>query len=208
MILIGQYDSPFVRRVGIALTLYELAFEHRPWSAWGDADQLRALNPLTRVPTLVLDDGDVLIDSHGILDYLDGLAPAERLLIPVRQPERRRAQWVIALACGAAEKSVSLYYELRLHEAVSAIWIDRCRRQIAATLAVLEAERGAASTPCWFDDRLGHADIAVGAMMRFIAEALPDHILLADYPGLLAFSRRLEALPVFQAISQPFIAPR
>eukprot|EP01036_Dinobryon_divergens_P061241 gene61241-81638_t len=75
MILIGQYDSPFVRRVGIALTLYEQAFEHRPWSAWGDADQLRALNPLTRVPTLVLDEGDVLIDSHSILDYLDGLAP-------------------------------------------------------------------------------------------------------------------------------------
>ena len=55
MILIGQYDSPFVRRVGIALTLYELPFEHRPWSTFGDADKLRPYNPLTRVPTLVLD---------------------------------------------------------------------------------------------------------------------------------------------------------
>ena len=73
MILIGQYDSPFVRRVGIALTLYGMAFEHRPWSSFGDADRLRAFNPLTRVPTLVLDDGFVLIDSHLMLDYLDGL---------------------------------------------------------------------------------------------------------------------------------------
>jgi glutathione S-transferase len=73
MILIGQYDSPFVRRVGIALTLYGMEFEHRPWSSFGDADRLRAYNPLTRVPTLVLDDGTALIDSHIILDYLDGL---------------------------------------------------------------------------------------------------------------------------------------
>lgn len=57
MILIGQYDSSFVRRVGIALTLYRLPFEHRPWSVMSDAEKIRALNPLVRVPTLVLDDG-------------------------------------------------------------------------------------------------------------------------------------------------------
>ena len=75
MILIGQYDSPFVRRVGIALTLYGLPFEHRPWSTFGDAEKIRPYNPLIRVPTLVLDDGEVLIESHIILDYLDSLVP-------------------------------------------------------------------------------------------------------------------------------------
>ena len=63
MILIGQYDSPFVRRVGIALTLYGMAFEHRPWSVFGDTEKIRPYNPLVRVPTLVLDDGEVLIIS-------------------------------------------------------------------------------------------------------------------------------------------------
>ena len=82
MILIGQYDSPFVRRVGIALTLYGLPFEHRPWSTFGDAEKIRPYNPLTRVPTLVLDDGEVLIESHIILDYLDSLVPAERAMFP------------------------------------------------------------------------------------------------------------------------------
>ena len=43
MILIGQYDSPFVRRVAIALRLYDLPFEHRPWSTFGDADKDRAV---------------------------------------------------------------------------------------------------------------------------------------------------------------------
>ena len=71
MILIGQYDSSFVRRVGIALRLYDLPFEHRPWSVFGDADKVRALNPLGRVPILVLDGGEVLADSAAILDHLD-----------------------------------------------------------------------------------------------------------------------------------------
>ena len=61
MILIGQYDSSFVRRTAIAMALLGMDFEHRPWSVFGDADRLRELNPLVRVPTLVLDDGEVLL---------------------------------------------------------------------------------------------------------------------------------------------------
>jgi glutathione S-transferase len=119
MILIGQYDSPFVRRVGIALTLYDLAFEHRPWSIFADADKIRPYNPLTRVPTLVLDDGSVLVESHLILDYLDSLVPAERVLFPRNEPARHQALKVAALATGLADKGVSLFYEKRLHKEVS-----------------------------------------------------------------------------------------
>ena len=71
MILIGQYDSPFVRRVGIALTWYGLDFEHRPWSTFGDREKIAPYNPLRRVPTLVLDDGSVIIESACMLDWLD-----------------------------------------------------------------------------------------------------------------------------------------
>src|SRR5262245_13138807 len=124
MILIGQFDSPFVRRVGIAMTLYGLNFEHRPWSTFGDADKIRAYNPLTRVPTLVLDNGEVLIDSHIIVDYLDGLMPTERRMFPVSEPARRQALKVAALATGMADKAVSLFYERRLHSEVSDIWVD------------------------------------------------------------------------------------
>lgn len=107
MILIGQYDSPFVRRVGIALRLYDLPFEHRAWSVFGDADRIRPLNPLTRVPTLVLDDGFVLTDSHMMLDYLDSLVEAP--MFPRDQPARHRALQTAALACGLVEKAVSLF---------------------------------------------------------------------------------------------------
>ena len=141
MILIGQFDSPFVRRVGIAMTLYGLPFSHRPWSVFGDAEKIRPFNPLIRVPTLVLDDGEVLIESHSIIDYLDSLVPAERVMFPLTEPARHQALKVAALATGLADKAVSLFYEKRLHREVSDVWVSRCRTQIESVLAVLEKDR-------------------------------------------------------------------
>jgi len=207
MILIGQYDSPFVRRVGIALTLYGLPFEHRTWSAFGDADKIRPYNPLTRVPTLVLDDGEVLIESHLMLDYLDGLVPPDRRMFPTDEPARHQALKVSALATGLGDKAVSLFYEKRLHEKVSDFWAARCRTQIETVLAVLEADRQARPTSYWFGDHIGHADIAVAAVLRFIGEAHPGLVSLADFPALDAHAAKMEALPVFQTVMQPFIAP-
>jgi len=207
MILIGQYDSPFVRRVGIAMTLYDIPFEHQPWSTFGDADKIRPYNPLTRVPTLVLNDGDVLTDSHIILDYLDGLVPADQRMFPPAEPARHKALRIAALATGLGDKAVSLFYERRLHNHVSETWMERCRTQISAVLKVLEAERADRQSDYWFGDRIGHADIAVAASLRFIAEAHANLMTMTDFPALKAHSERLEALPVFQTISQPFIAP-
>ena len=207
MILIGQYDSPFVRRVGIALTLYGLSFSHRPWSTFGDADKLRPYNPLTRVPTLVLDTGEALIESHAILDYLDSLVPAERALFPRTEPARHQALKVAALATGLGDKAVSLFYERRMHKEVSEAWAKRCRAQIGAALDVLEADRASRASDYWFGDRMGHADIVVAAVLSFVAEAHPGLISLGEFPALNAHVARLEALPVFQEIKQPFIPP-
>ncbi len=207
MILIGQYDSPFVRRVGIALTLYDMPFEHRPWSTFSDAEKIRQFNPLTRVPTLVLDDGSVLIESHSILDYLDRRVPADKAMFPTEEPLRHQALKIAALATGLAEKAVSLFYEKRLHREVSDVWVDRCRAQIEGTLAALEADRAGRGGDYWFGARIGHADIALAAAIRFVTEAHPALVSMARYPRLAADAARLEAMPVFQAIRQPFIPP-
>lgn len=207
MILIGQYDSSFVRRVGIALRLYRLPFEHRPWSVFGDGDRIRAINPLMRVPTVVLDDDDVLVDSHSILDHLDGLVAAETRLLPQADPERRRALKIVALATGLADKGVSLFYELRLHEQPSGFWMERCRAQMEATLDALETDRRARPGTYWFGERIGHADIAVACAVRHVDEAHPGLVRTDARPALAAHCARLEALPVFKDISQPFIAP-
>ena len=207
MILIGQYDSSFVRRVGIALRLYDIPFEHRPWSILGDAEKIQPLNPLIRVPTLILDSGDVLIESNLILDYIDSLVPPERRMVSQAEPERHGALKIVGLATGLADKAVSLFYERVLHAEVSPVWVDRCRSQIAATLAMLEADRAARDGSYWFGETMGHADIAVAACLRHAMEANPGVIDLDAYPALKAHAAQLEALPVFQEISQPFIAP-
>ena len=204
MILIGQYDSPFVRRVGIALRLYGMAFEQRPLSVFGDAEAVRGLNPLMRVPALVLADGFVLTDSHMILDYLDGLVPEP--LFARDQPARHRQMAIAAMGCGLAEKAVSLFYERRLHDPVSPVWEARCRRQIASVLAALEADLAARAGPFWFG-ALGHADVAVACAWRFAHEALPGLIDASDHPRLAAHAQHCEAQAAFSQINQAFVAP-
>ncbi|HLZ84377.1 MAG TPA: glutathione S-transferase family protein [Caulobacteraceae bacterium] len=204
MILIGHYDSPFVRRVAIALRLYDMPFEHRAWSVFGDAEKIAAFNPLRRVPTLVLDDGDVLIESAAILEALDEIAGEARALVPRRGAVRRRLLKVCALGAGMADKAVSLVYERVLHERATPMWIERCRSQMSSVLDVLEADRAAGAGPWWLGEALTHADIMIACALRFVSEAHPDVFDLAAWPALKAHSAACEAMAVFQAFQQPF----
>lgn len=204
MILIGQYDSPFVRRVAVAMGLYGFSYEHRPWSVFGDAERLGAINPLRRVPTLITDDGAALAESAAILDWLDELAGPDRALIPASGIERRRQFQICALATGLADKAVSLVYERVIHERGTPAWVERCRAQIAGVLDVLDADR-AATGAWWFGARAGHADIAVGCVLRFLREAHPGVFDAGRWPALAAHAETCEALPQFQAVTQPFV---
>ena len=207
MILIGQYDSPFVRRVAIAMRLYGLPFEHRPWSTFGEGDKIAPFNPMRRVPTLVLDGGEALIESTAILDYLDELVGPEKAMMAVRGPARRQALRVCALACGLGDKAVSLLYERVLRKEPSKIWVERCEAQIGGVLEVLEKEKTAIATPYWFGGKIGHADIAVACVLRFASEAHPALLDGARYPALTAHAARCEALPAFVEIVQPLQPP-
>ena len=208
MILIGQYDSPFVRRVAIALRLYGLPFEHRPWSTFGDAEKIAPHNPLQRVPTLVLDNGEAVIESTAILDYLDELAGPSKAMIAASGPDRRHGLRICALAMGLADKGVSLLYERVLRKEQSQIWVERCEAQISGVLDVLEQERAAVATPYWFGAAIGHADIAVACALRFTGEAHPRLFDAARYPALKAHAGACEALPVFRQVVQPLAPPK
>lgn len=204
MILIGQYDSSFVRRVGIALRLYDLPFEHRPWSVFSDAARLMAINPTGSVPTLVLDDGTALVDSKIMLDHLDSLVPEDRRLWP---SDRLGALRILGFVSVVSERMVSLFYERRLHTVTSEVLVSRREAQIAGTLVLLERERAARQGDWWFGATMTHADISVACALRHLRDGTPDMFDAALYPALEAHSVRAEALPVFQEISQPFIAP-
>ena len=205
MILIGQYDSPFVRRVAIALVEYGLPYEHEPWSVWADAERLAAYNPLRRVPVLVLDGGECLVESSAILDALDEQVGPARALLPRSGAERRAGLRVCSLATGLADKAVSRLYEhvLRPEAQRSALWLDRCDAQIRAVLGALEAERAGRPGPWWLGERLSHADVAVGCALRFLGEAHPDLYRPAEWPALAGAADACEARPSFRRVVQP-----
>jgi glutathione S-transferase len=206
MFLIGQYDSPFVRRTAIALRLYGLPFEHWPWSTFGDGDKVAAYNPLRRVPALVLDDGEALIESGAILDYLDELVGPDKAMIARSGAERRKHLRITALATGLGDKAVSLIYERVLRKEQLKLWVERCETQISGVLDALEQERAAVTTPYWLGNRIGHADIAVACVLRFTGEAHP-HLFDISYPALKAHAAMCEALPPFQQVVQPLAPP-
>ena len=207
MFLIGQYDSPFVRRVAIAMRLYGIAFEHKPWSTFGDADKIAPYNPLRRVPTLVLDSGEALIESTAILDYLDETVGPDKAMLPARGEARRKQLRLCALATGLGDKAVSLVYERVLRKEQLKLWVERCEAQIGGVLAVLEKERAGVKTPYLFGERIGHADVAVACVLRFTSEAHAALFDTARYPALAAHVMRCEALAPFREIVQPLAPP-
>ena len=203
MILLGQYDSPFVRRVAITLHHYELPFEHRPWSVWADADKIAQYNPLRRVPTLLLEGESALVETFAILDALDELVSPERRLLPAAGPVRRDGLRISALAAGIADKAVQLLYSSLDLMKPSAAWTARCRRQVLDTLARLETERAARRTPYWLGESLSHADIAFACSYRFTSEGHPDLLAPSQFPTLAAHAARCEALAEFQSVYLP-----
>jgi glutathione S-transferase len=208
MILIGMFDSPFVRRVAVSMKLLGIGFEHRNWSVGKDQASIREYNPLGRVPTLVLDNGEVLVESSAILDYLDELVGPERALLPSRGEARRKALKLMVLATGAAEKGVAQVYEgvFRPEDKRHAPWVDRCREQMHGALIGLDHICKTLGDEQWLvDGRLTQADITVTAVFTFLCEtqALPS----GRYPALARQVARCEALPEFQATHVPFFTP-
>jgi glutathione S-transferase len=107
MRLVGAFISPFVRRVAVALNVLELPFEHEALSVVENRSEISSYNDLVRVPSLVLDDGEVMIDSNQILAELDRMVGPERALCPRQLDSLRAYGQILAYATGALEKFVA-----------------------------------------------------------------------------------------------------
>lgn len=207
MILIGLYDSPFTRRVAIALALAGRAFEHRAWSVGADFDRIRGYSPLGRVPVLVLDDGEVLTESSAILDWLEHEHPGLGLL-PAAGRERREALRLIGLASGAADRGVAMVLERIFHPAAhrSEALLARGIAQVEGTLDALEAACAARAGHWLVGEAMTLADITVACHATYLKDAVPAD--LARWPALAAHVARCEALDVFRAHHAPFYIPK
>jgi len=200
MRLIGMMDSPYVRRVAISLKFMGLPFISEPISVFRQYDTFARTNPVVKAPTLVTDDGIVLMDSTLILDYLERLIPPDGRLTLSDAHEHARAQRIVGLALAACEKTIQIVceYNLRPVEKRHQPWIDRLRGQLLAAYHLLEAEVGHGES--WlFISRPLQADITAAVAWRFTASVLADVIGAGDFPGLSKFSLRAEVLPEFRS---------
>ena len=193
MQLIGMLDSPFVRRVAISLQLLDVPFTHRALSVFRTFEEFRTLNPVVKAPTLICDDGTVLIDSNLIVEYAQ--AVSGKTLAPREPAALQRCLRITGLALTAAEKSVQLYYERQLRPASAqhAPWIERVTLQLRAACTALEAEL---ATPVSARMRDG-IDTAVA--WRFACGQVADVLPPAHYPRLIAYSAAAESLPEYKA---------
>jgi glutathione S-transferase len=195
MQLVGMLDSPYVRRVAVTLLTAGVAFQHRPISLFRHIDEFSRISPLLKAPTLVTDDGTVLIESSVILEYLAMLSPGVAALMP-RTPPAFRAT---GLGLTISEKAVQSYYEreLRTPTERSQSWLDRITKQLTAGL---EAQNRETPDAGWIGGgALGVADITVACAFSFTQGLLADIVDPARYPKLAAFCVRAESLPAFRA---------
>lgn len=210
MLLIGMFDSPFVRRCAISMKLSGVPFEHANWSVGRDFDRIREYNPLGRVPTLVTDEGERLMESGAILDYIDELAGPGRALLPREGIERRQALNLMAMATGAAEKGVLQVYEraFRPEDKRHQPWVDRCRLQMNAALAAIDRYLGERGGSHWLvGKQMTQADITAACVYTFLNDTLKvgaDEIM---FQSLALLAARCEAVPVFQETRVPFFTP-
>ncbi len=199
MQLVGMLDSPYVRRVAISLQLLGLPFEHRSISVFRHIPQFTQINPVIKVPTLVCDDGTVLMDSTLILDYAEALA-APRSLMPRELAGRRQALRVIGLALAACEKAVQIVYEhhQRPPERRHGPWLDRITGQAKAAFAALEDE--VARRPfAPAAQALDQAGVTTAVAWHFTQQMLPELAPPATHPHLQAWSEQAERRPEFLA---------
>ncbi len=200
MKLIGRNLSPYTRRVAVAMDTLGIKHERVYLTPWQEAQakEIRAANPLTRVPILVLDDGERLIESGAILDYLMEGVPPEKALIPPKGKERRECLRITAIATGIMDKGVNAFYERtkRPAEKVHAPWHEHLQSQVTGGLQALEA---LPMTPWFLGAKMTIADITAAVAMTFLGRTNPDLVPKGRYPKLEALAATCEALPAFKA---------
>lgn len=197
MKLIGMLDSPYVRRVAIALETLNVPFQHEAVSVFSTFEKFQSINPVVKAPTLVCDDGEVVMDSSLILQLIEATKTGSRSLWPEEPLELQHAFRAVSLALAACEKSVQTVYErnLRPESAQYEPWLLRVRGQLLAAYDGLEQEiekRG--EIFCG----LTHASIASAVAWQFTQSELASIVPVERHPLLAKLSEHMESLPEFQ----------
>lgn len=199
MQLVGMLDSPFVRRVAISMRMLGVDYEHKPLSIFQTYDEFREINPLVKVPTLICDDGAMLVDSTLIIDHIESIAG--RSLMPTDVELRRSVSQLTGVSLVAMEKVAQRIYELKVRpqEFQYDPWLERINEQLVSAIDAMESAIASIDSDWLCGEQITQADVSTAVAWRFVEHAAPAIAALAARPALVAFSGRAEQLPEFLA---------
>lgn len=207
MRLIGNFLSPYTRRVAVSLNLLELPFEVEELFVFQKPEIVRQYNALVRIPVLLLDDGDSLVESGAILDEIDRMVGPERCLTPSGGLERRRVVQTTAIALACAEKAQWAFYEGRVRpaEKVHAPWIEHNEKQVLGGFEELDKVASKTEEGGWIagTSTISQSDITTAVAYTFANAVRPKLGLPGRFPHLSRFAGRCEALPAFLKATVP-----
>lgn len=198
MQLIGMLDSPYVRRVAISLEILGVPFKHEAVSVFNTFETFRSINPVVKAPTLVCEDGEILMDSSLILQFVEATVARGRSLWSSDPIELQHEFRAVSLALAACEKSVQIVYErnLRPKEAQYEPWMARVTGQLLAAYAALEHE--VQLRPAMFSAPHNQTAITAAVVWQFTQSMLASVVPASNHWGLVNLSERLEQTSEFQ----------
>ena len=195
MKLLGSLTSPYTRKVRIMLAEKRIDCELELVDVNAPDNPVLERNPLSKIPTLVLDDGTSLFDSRVIVEFLDNASPIARL-IPADKRARVAVRRWEALADGVLDAGLLVRYEsLRPKKEQSAAWSERQLAKVNRGIEMLATDLGERA---WcFGERYSLADIALGCSLGWVAFRLSSIDWRGQYPALARHVDKLMTRPAF-----------
>ena len=195
MKLIGSHSSPYVRKVRIVLAEKKIEYEFVIDSPWLADSKVPNVNPLGKVPVLLLDDETPLFDSRVIVEYIDNVTPNNKLF-PAPNRERTEVKRWEALADGVCDAAVAALLEgKRPAKEQSADWIARQKDKIARSLAFMAESLG--DKPFCMGTHISVADIALGTSLGYLDFRFPGIGWRQEHPTLAKLYDKLMLRPSF-----------
>lgn len=167
MKLIGANTSPYTRKVRIVLAEKKIDHKYETEDVWKADTTINTVNPLGKVPALMMDDGGAVFDSRVIVEYLDNLSPLHKM-IPENGRQRVEVRCWEALSDGLLDAAILVRLEntQRTEAQRSAPWIARQMQKIELSLGAMS--KGLDGRDWCSVNKYSLADISVGCALGYL----------------------------------------
>ena len=194
--------SPYARKVRIVLAEKQIPHEFIEISASAPGSPVPKINPLGKVPVMVVDDETVLYDSGVIAEYLDMLVPAPSLL-PAGGMERVLVRRWDALGQGICDAAVAIAHERNRSVEAQRSPELMAKQRITVENGLAAADRDIGDREWCYGNALSLGDISLVMAMGWVTQRLPEIEWHRNLPRLAAYRARLEERASFRATANP-----